>query len=638
MPDDPDVLRALLEDGKIAFAVRGTDGRLRLASRAFREATGAEAGAAAPAGLEEGAVLRFGERQFEVWTSPLAAGVLVGLRDRTELVALEDQIWDQQARLSKAYAELSVRNEKLREHEAQLHEANRGLEAKVQEQLGLLDRSNRLMRYLSPEIANSILRGEAPDLAPKKRLITVLYADLARFDELVAELESEEVIELLNDYRRETTAIIFANGGTLDKFITARILAFFGDPVPQEDHAARAVRTALQLRDKVRQSRRRWFPAATHVDVQIGVHTGYATVGNVGSEHRVDYTVIGKNVALADALQREAAPGHVLASVRTWEIVKEQFEGTEVQVALKGSSRPVPAYQLQGVRGLPSVSGDQETLVAGSPTAAPAAGRRLGPYVVQEKVGQGGMGTVYKALDERLQRAVAVKVLSPELSADAKFVSRFKREAQALAALNSPHIAQIYFISDKETPPFFAMEFVEGGTLRKLLADQGRLPLGRALALGGQIARGLQTAAEKGIVHRDVKPENVMLTPKGQVKITDFGLFKGQDPGLTSQGIVMGTPLYMSPEQARGEEVDFRSDIYSLGATLFHMLVGHPPFRGESALAVMRKHEEEDLPVVSSLGPNLSPAVYGVLQKMMAKDKEGRFASYEMLLEALEGC
>ncbi|MBI2898670.1 MAG: protein kinase [Planctomycetes bacterium] len=653
--DDHEVLTALLKGQTYPFAVLNADGSLALASRAFLECAGLGPETPAPdwltPGVEDGRQIRVGERHFEIWTASLDGGRVVGLRERTELARLEDQIWEHQTRLSKVYSELSVRNqaltttlEKLREREAELNRINQGLEEKVKEQLQLLERSNRLMRYLSPDVANSIVKGETPDLAPRKRQLTIFFADLSSFDELVAEMESEEVIEILNDYRREMTSVIFANGGTLDKFISARIMGFFGDPVAHEDHAARAVRAGLQMRTKVQTLRKKWFPSSTHVDIQAGIHTGYATVGNVGSEHRVDYTVIGKNVALAGALQQEAGPGQILLTSRTYEAVKELFEVESVQVQLKGSSRPVAAFNAKEEKtALVSVPpGVVSGLLRALAEPGEAAGKekKLGPYVVLDKVGQGGMGIVYKARDERLQRTVAVKVIFPELAADVRLLERFRREAQALASLNSPHIAQIYFISDQEFPPFFAMEFVEGPTLRRVLTEQGRLPLRRALDLACQIARGLQAAAEKGIIHRDVKPENVMLTPKGQVKLTDFGLVKSvdQEPGLTTKGLVVGTPFYMSPEQARGEEIDLRSDIYSLGATFFHMVVGHPPFRAESAMAVLRKHEEEPLPPMNTLPSSVSTDVYQILQRMMAKKREDRFENYDRLLEMLENC
>lgn len=642
-----------MQEGPLPWAVLGAEGALVLVSRSFEKATGLGAGSPCPAWLgpapAEGQTIQIDERHFDVWTRPFGEGRLVGLCDRTEIAQMEDQLWEHQTRLSKAYSEVSVRNqvltstlEKLREREAELSALNRGLEEKVGEQLRQIERSQKLRRYLSPEVANSIVSSEAPDLATRKRVVSVLFVDLSSFDEIVGEMESEEIIELLNDYHREMIGILFANGGTLDKFISARIMAFFGDPVPHEDHAARAVRTAIEMRERVRERRATWFGSSDAADLQVGINTGWATVGNVGSEHRMDYTVIGKNVALASSLQQEAKPGQVLLSARTYEAVKNLFDLEGLKVVLKGSSRPITVYNAR-----------VEKVALGAPTTAlrpieivereapmPTEQRRMGPYLMLEKLGEGGMGVVYKALDERLQRTVALKILASELATDAKFVARFKREARALASLNSPHIAQIYFVSDQEVPPFFAMEFIEGPTLQRVLADQGKLPLRRALDLVTQMAQGLQAAAERGVIHRDVKPDNVILTLKGHVKLTDFGLAKAAngDAGLTTRGIILGTPLYMSPEQARGAELDLRSDIYSLGATLFHMLAGEPPFRGEGAVAVMRKHEEAPLPALSALPPAVSPCVYQILQRMMAKKPEERFESYEKLLEALETC
>ncbi|MEK7867611.1 MAG: protein kinase [Planctomycetota bacterium] len=570
-----------------------------------------------------------------------------GLRE--EMARLEDRLWEQQAALSKAYSDLAVRNQALtgandalHQREKELSDVNRSLEQKVAEQLQQIERTNRLRRYFSPDVANTIVSVEGADLSTHKRLLTIFFADISSFDELMGEMESEEIIEVLSCYHREMTGVLFRHGGTLDKFITARIMGFFGDPVPQADHAARAVRAAIEMRERLRDLRGKWFAGAESVELQVGIHTGYATVGNVGSEHRFDYTAIGKNVSMASSLELEARPGQVLLSAKTWEVVKESFDVELQTVSLKGLSRPMTAYAVIGERSTtaaPTASAAATIKPVHIGASRDAIGKRLGAYLVQEVLGQGGMGIVYKALDERLQRVVALKVLPSELSRDETFAARFKREARALASLNSPNVAQIYAISDQEVPPFFAMEYVEGGTLRQLLAEGGKLPLRRALDLATQMARGLQAAAEKGVIHRDVKPDNVMLTARGQVKLTDFGLVKThQDPGLTTQGVVMGTPLYMSPEQAEGKEVDFRSDIYSLGATLFHMLAGHPPFRGESALVLMRAHAEAPLPPLSSLPGSVSANVYAVIQRMMTKDRNDRYPTYDALIEALDAC
>ncbi|MBI3925045.1 MAG: protein kinase [Armatimonadetes bacterium] len=650
--DGQAALETLLADGPLALAVQGEDGQLTLVSTAFERSTGLRSGSSPPEsfarGCCDGQHLQIGEQHFEVWGCSLGSSRLLLLRNRSEMVRLEDEIWELQTRLSTVYSELSVKNqtlsstlEELRRRDTEMTALNGELEMKVQEQLRQLERSNKLRRYLSPEVANSIVSSDAGDLPTRKRLLTVFFADIAAFDELVSDMESEEIIEILSEYNHDMTSILFAHGGTLDKFISARIIAFFGDPLPQEDHAVRAVRTALHMRDRLRARRASWFPAG-EVDLQVGIHSGYATVGNVGSEYRMDYTVIGKNVTLASSLQQEARPGQVLLSARTCELVKDAFDLEGLQVSLRGSSRPVTVYNARAEKTRKQsavMTLDSTDSFAREAAPLELVGKTLGHYLVTDKLGEGGMGVVYKAQDERLGRTVALKVLPPELAADTRFVARFRREARALASLNSPYIAQIYDIGE-DSPPFFVMELIEGPTLSRLLQDLGRLPLGRSLDLVNQMAHGLAVAAERGVIHRDIKPDNVMLTLKGQVKLTDFGLAKAVtgDPNVTSRGIVLGTPLYMSPEQTRGEELDLRADIYSLGATFFQMLVGEPPFRGQSAIQVMRQHEEASLPPLSGLPGSISSCAYGIVTRMMAKKREDRFQTYESLIEALEAC
>ncbi|MBI4615960.1 MAG: protein kinase [Planctomycetes bacterium] len=658
MPDSAgDLLASLLEASPLCFALVGPDGAPLVASHTFRDLTGPERprkasdllrGPIPGAGqVPEARPIEIDGRSFESWTIPAGANHLLVLVDRTAEAKLEDQMWEHQTRLSKVYSELSVRNqalsaalEELRTREEELSAVNRGLEERVREQIRELERSNKLRRYFSPEVASAIMEKEGLDLSTKKRVLTILFADVASFDELAAELESEEVIEILNEYRDEMTRIVFENGGTLDKFLTARVMVFFGDPIPHEDHPVRAVRAALRMRERVATLGRRWFHASAPVQMQIGVHTGYATVGNVGSEHRADYTVVGKNVAIAAALQQEAGPGQVLVSARTVEAVREMFETGSAAVSPKGAARATTAYNVlrEKRRGLVE---DDETL-AGSPekTAATISVQRVGPYAVLEKLGEGAMGIIYKALDQRLGRHVAIKLLSPELAANRTFLERFKREARALASLSSPHVAQIYMIGEHQGLLYFAMEYIDGPTLALVLQEEGTLELRRSIDLVTQVARGLEVAAEGGVIHRDVKPGNVMLTQKGLVKLTDFGLVKSLigDPELTSCGVVLGTPTYMSPEQTLGEEVDFRSDIYSLGVTFYHMLAGKPPFLGKTAAELMAKHVNQPIPPHASLPPTVSDAAYEVLARMLAKKREDRHASYRELIEALAGC
>lgn len=641
------------------MAVVGADGSLEASAR-FRQLAGIEPGAPLPDWLSQ---------DHPEWVAaPVPVGIvemfaasvgdmrLVALRDRTELVEMEDRLWAQQTALARVYAELKVREhalgksiEALQKRELELSQLNRNLEARVQEQLSQLERTSSLRRYLSPEIANLVLTGEAPLLQTRKRNLTLVFADVPAFEELSNDLESEELIDILSAYHREMTAVLFEHGGTIDKFVSSRIIAFFGDPIPQEDHAARAVRAGLALRDAFRRLREIWFPG-TDVEMNVGIHSGYATVGNVGSEHRVDYTVVGRNVTIASTLQLDAPPGEVVVSARTSEMVREHFSMEPVKLPAR-TGRAVAALRVAGPK-VPTATNLGTNLGLGSnpsattnppgattiPAEAPEPGKRLGHYLLEEVVGRGGMGQVFRARDEILHRTVAVKVVALELSSDPRFNERFMREARALASLNTPYITQIYSVSQNEVPAYFAMEFVEGRTLRQYLEEKRTLSVDDALDVFHQIVLGLSAAAQKGVIHRDVKPENVMLTHKGDVKLTDFGLVKSTevDARTTTVGMIFGTPYYMSPEQARGEEIDFRADMYSAGALLFEVLTGEPPFHGPTALNILYRHQEDPLPSLQQIGHTFPTRVYSIIERLMAKKREDRYGSYDELVRAVE--
>ena len=266
-------------------------------------------------------------------------------------------------------------------------------------------------------------------------------------------------------------------------------------------------------------------------------------------------------------------------------------------------------------------------------------GRTLAHFEISAKLGEGGMGEVYRATDSRLGREVAVKVLPEAFTRDAERLARFEREARVLAALNHAHIAGIYEVGQADGSHFLAMELVEGEDLSERLA-RGPLPRREALGLALQIARALEAAHARGIVHRDLKPANVMITPRGEVKILDFGLAKAwldstgpaadlsHSPTLTAQhtvaGTLLGTAAYMAPEQARGAEADQRSDLWALGALLYEMLAGRRLFDEPSVtetLAVVLKGEIalDDLPA------DLSPATRRVLERCLERDADRRY-------------
>ncbi|MBW3540812.1 MAG: protein kinase, partial [Planctomycetes bacterium] len=240
-----------------------------------------------------------------------------------------------------------------------------------------------------------------------------------------------------------------------------------------------------------------------------------------------------------------------------------------------------------------------------APDARPAGSlveRTLGDFRLLRKLGSGGMAEVYLAEQTTLGRKVAVKVLRPELlqNTGSVMLARFEREAKAAAALAHPNIVQVYVIGQEDSLHYIAQEYVQGMNLREYLRRKGPPDAGVAVHLMRQVAAALEKAGEAGVVHRDIKPENILITSKGRVKVADFGLAQLTRPGehvsLTQPNVTMGTPLYMSPEQVGGKPLDQRSDLYSLGVTFYHLLTGHTPFRGETALTVAVQHLNEEPP------------------------------------------
>lgn len=269
----------------------------------------------------------------------------------------------------------------------------------------------------------------------------------------------------------------------------------------------------------------------------------------------------------------------------------------------------------------------------------PAVGSYLGHYRLVEKLDEGGMGAVFKAHEAALDRHVAVKVLSPQLAQDADFVNRFLREARAVAALNHPNIIQIYFIGQHDDYIYFAMEFVEGLPFDLLLKQPKKPTEKDLLGLMRQAALGLQYAHNHGLIHRDIKPSNLMRNELGMVKVADFGLARntasGSETAMTAAD-TMGTPEYMSPEEAAGDPVDHRSDIYSLGATLYHLLAGKPPFTGSSGTEILMHQMHTPLPSIRKINSSVSSVCAHFIEKCMAKKAEDRYQSYEHLIKAID--
>ena len=260
----------------------------------------------------------------------------------------------------------------------------------------------------------------------------------------------------------------------------------------------------------------------------------------------------------------------------------------------------------------------------------------LNRYEVRERIGGGGMSVVWKAYDLVLDRNVALKVLRPEMSEDEDFIRRFRREAKAAASLSHPNIVNIYDVGEDQGLYFIVMELVEGETLRDRLKREKRLELKEALNIAAQICEGLSHAHANRIIHRDIKPQNILITKQGHVKVADFGIARALGGvSTTSTGVVVGSAPYLSPEQAKNGVVSARSDLYSLGVVLYEMLSGSPPFAGESPVAVALQHLEAEIPSLREKNPDIPPAVDALVRKAMAKMPEDRFQSADEMLKAI---
>jgi tRNA A-37 threonylcarbamoyl transferase component Bud32 len=258
-------------------------------------------------------------------------------------------------------------------------------------------------------------------------------------------------------------------------------------------------------------------------------------------------------------------------------------------------------------------------------------------YELEELVGTGGMSSVYRAHDRLLERKVAIKILHEHYTADADYVERLRREARAAAKLSHPNIVTVIDRGEADGRQFIVFEYIDGQNLKELIESQGRLPVRTALELGIEIGSALAFAHENGLVHRDVKPQNVLLG-NGDVKVTDFGIARSGDvkQGLTQTGTVLGTSDYIAPEQASGQPVSVLSDVYSLGVVVYELLAGEPPYQGDSFLAVAMRHVNDPVPSIASVRPDVPLRLDAALRKAMAKSPDDRFRSMGAFVSELE--
>jgi serine/threonine-protein kinase len=267
------------------------------------------------------------------------------------------------------------------------------------------------------------------------------------------------------------------------------------------------------------------------------------------------------------------------------------------------------------------------------------AGRRLGSYQLVKRIGSGGMGEVYRAVQIALGRPVAIKILSPELTEDVSFVQRFMTEARAAGKLNHPNVVQVHEVGESDGIYYYSMEFLAGGSVQDQIRGGRKLPVERAIKIVLGAAKALEYAEKQGVIHCDIKPDNLMLTEDGEVRLADLGIARtvaSRGAKVKQEGGVLGSPHYMAPEQAAGEAIDHRVDVYGLGATAYTMLSGRTLFTGESQLEIMSKHVNDDPENLGVVAPWVPKRLCKVVMTMVAKDPADRYQSAAEAIQALQ--
>jgi len=359
---------------------------------------------------------------------------------------------------------------------------------------------------------------------------------------------------------------------------------------------------------------------------------------NVGSEFKLQGTklIIGRRSANAVPIaDPKASREHAVINVKDEIMYVQDLSRNGLTVNGKPASKEDP--------GTPITFSDRiqigDTIMELVDEKSEALNLEVPGYQIHEKVGIGGMGTVFKAKQLSMDRIVALKVLNERYSANEEFVDRFKREARAAGKLNHPNVIHVHDIAKANGRHFFSMEFVDGMSVKDLLRQETKIEINRAIDIVLQTARALEYAHENRIIHRDIKPDNIMITKEGIVKIADLGIaktFEESAPSVKEQRRVMGTPHYMAPEQALGKPIDHRVDIYSLGATFYHLVTGTTPFTGSTAHAILKAHIQESLPPIQDLNAGVPDPICFIIERMMAKLPEKRYPSMSKLIEDIE--
>ncbi len=440
-------------------------------------------------------------------------------------------------------------------------------------------------------------------------------------------------------------------GASLEEFSLSRLCVVVGIPKPVDDHRTQAAELALELVNVMRRADDKSgstreltvrgaiacgvaTPSDSGATVGEAVAQGRRLVGLADSWQVVAETPLYKgfqNMVLTKPLNRRPNMVEVCECLVKSRVMPGVASAQPMQASLSSAAFPVALKDSVGT------SAGFESLSLGGGDGVIGPGSMVETFQIQRLVGSGGMGEVYLAVDVSLGRPVALKMIRPELLTRPTALRRFKREAQALAKINSQNVTHIYALSLESNPPYLVMEYVDGASIHYLLKEDGTFDSKETARMALQVVAGLQAVYLEGLTHRDINPKNLLLNKSGNVKITDFGLVQMELTGssMSMTHSIVGTPSYMSPEQARGETVDFRTDLYSLGMTLFHMMVGKPPFTGETIAEILSKHIMEPVPSIRSFRPDAAVLLDELVQWLTAKKINDRPQSYDAVASAL---